>query len=277
MGYALPVEPGSKVKLKKIDPGDTGDLSKEDGLSKVDTLAPAISDLQELLYAAADHSLLIILQGMDTSGKDGTIRKVMRNVSPLGCRVWPFKVPTPLELSHDFLWRVHAKVPELGMMTIFNRSHYEDVLVPRVHDLVSEETWHRRYDQINDFERLLAESGTIILKFFLHISEDEQENRLRAREANREKAWKLSTGDWVERQHWDAYMEAYEELLSRCSTSYAPWYIIPANKKWFRDVAIAETIVETLQGYKSEWLRALTKRGQAELKELESVRPADPS
>jgi PPK2 family polyphosphate:nucleotide phosphotransferase len=277
MAFAITVEPGSKVKLNKIDPGDTGNLSKEEALSKLDTLAPTIGELQELLYAAADRSLLIILQGMDTSGKDGTIRKVMRDVSPLGCRVWPFKVPTQLELSHDFLWRIHAKVPELGMMTIFNRSHYEDVLVPRVHHLVPEETWRRRYEQINNFERLLTDSGTIILKFFLHISKDEQEARLRAREANREKAWKLSTGDWVEREYWDAYMEAYQELLSRCSTSYAPWHIIPANKKWYRDVAIAETIVDALRGHKAEWLSALTERGQEEIKELDEVRPAYPS
>lgn len=275
MGYAIEVKPGKRVNLDKIDPREKGDLEKAEGKRRLKSLAKEISDLQELLYAASERSLLIVLQGMDTSGKDGVIRHALRNIEPLGCRVWSFKTPTPLELSHDFLWRIHAKVPELGMMTIFNRSHYEDVLIVRVKDLVPESAWRPRYDQINDFERLLTDSGTIVLKFFLYISKDEQEERLRDREREPEKAWKLSVDDWIERESWDDYMAAYQDVLSKCSTPDAPWYIVPADRKWFRNVAIADVIADRLRPFKDEWLQSLAERGEKERKALDKVRPAE--
>lgn len=275
MGYAIRVEPGTRVDLSTIDPSENGGLEKSTGQEQLEKLAQEMSDLQELLYAASEKALLIVLQGMDTSGKDGTIRHVFRTIEPLGCRVWSFKTPTPLELSHDFLWRIHAKVPEHGMMTVFNRSHYEDVLIVRVKELAPETIWRPRYGLINDFERLLTHSGTIVLKFFLHISKEEQEQRLRDREKEPEKAWKLSVDDWIERKSWDAYMAAYQDVLSKCSTPYAPWYIIPADRKWFRDVAIAQVIVETLRPFKDQWLESLAERGEKERKALDKVRPRE--
>jgi PPK2 family polyphosphate:nucleotide phosphotransferase len=224
------------------------------------------------MYAAGKNSVLMILQGMDTSGKDGAIRAVMANLNPQGCRVESFKVPTSHELAHDFLWRIHRVTPELGIFGVFNRSHYEDVLVVRVHELVPEEVWKGRYDQINHFESLLASSGTIVLKFFLHISKEEQEERLRAREEEVGKAWKLSAGDWREREHWDAYQAAYEDALSKCSTDAAPWYIVPADRKWFRNLAITETLVETLRPYRDSWKEALAAMSRARLAELAAYR-----
>ena len=228
--------------------------------------------MQALLYAASQNSLLIVLQGMDTSGKDGTVSSVLESVNPLGCRVWPFKTPTALELSHDFLWRVHDKVPERGMMTVFNRSHYEDVLIARVKELVPKSVWSKRYDQINEFEELLTESGTIILKFFLHISKEEQEERLLKREVDPEKAWKLSAGDWVERQYWDQYQAAYEAALTKCSTKAAPWTIVPADNKWYRDIAVAQWLVDTMEPYREGWLSSLEALGRTQLAEIELLR-----
>jgi PPK2 family polyphosphate:nucleotide phosphotransferase len=280
MPYAFKIAHGTKVKLKDYDPRHDAGLDKRQGKDEFGKLSAELDVLQEELYAAGRHSALMILQGMDTSGKDGAIRHVLQNVDPQGCRVESFKVPTEEELAHDFLWRVHRVTPRKGILGVFNRSHYEDVLVARVHKLAPEPVWRARYDQINDFERLLAANGTIILKFFLHISKDEQKERLLAREQEVEKAWKLSAGDWREREHWDEYQEAYEDALSRCSTGAAPWYIVPADRKWYRNLAIAETLVSALKGYREEWraaLREMSERGRAELAALRSERHADQS
>ena len=271
MKYVWKVDEGSKVKLKDYDPdykeGDHDSAEKE-----IDNLSGELSDLQELLAAAQHQSMLIVLQGMDTSGKDGTIRHVLSHVNPQGCVVHSFKEPTQEELAHDFLWRVHKVTPAKGVMGIFNRSQYEDVLVVRVHNLVPEQVWSQRYPEINHFEHLLANSGTIILKFFLHISRDEQEQRLLAREQDKDKAWKISAADWAERKYWDAYQEAYEDALSRCSTEYAPWYIVPGNHKWFRNLAVAHTLVHVMRQYKDEWQSELETRGQQELEKLKEMR-----
>lgn len=269
------VEPGKTVSLADHDPENTFGFTKEQAGDRLKELSKQLGDLQETLYAARQNGVLIILQGMDTSGKDGTIKRVMSEVNPLGCRVESFKVPTEEELSHDFLWRVHKRVPPSGMMTIFNRSHYEDVLVVRVHGLVADEVWGKRYDHITNFERLLADSNIIVLKFFLHISLEEQEKRLGDREEETEKAWKLSAGDWKERKHWGEYMRAYEDALTRTATDHAPWHIIPANKKWFRNLAVAEAIVETLKPYLKDWRAALDKMSAEKLAELQAMRGSE--
>lgn len=243
------VKPNSKVDISKWNPNDTGEFKggKEAGLAEVGKLTVRLGELQELLYAEGKHKVLVVLQAMDTGGKDGTIRRVFSGVNPQGVHVASFKVPTSEELAHDFLWRVHKVAPGKGEMTIFNRSHYEDVLVVRVHNLVPPEVWRQRYDQINDFERLLAETGTTILKFYLHIDLDEQKERLQARLDDPAKHWKFRLGDLKERKRWPDYMEAYEEAISKTSTPYAPWYIIPANRKWYRDLLISSILVETLE------------------------------
>src|SRR5438034_2805898 len=266
MELAWKVEEGSKVKLKDYDP-DYIDKHTDPALARAELvkLCEELGELQEMLAAAQHHSLLVVLQGMDTSGKDGTIRHVLSQVNPQGCEVHSFKGPTNRELAHDFLWRIHRGAPGRGIITIFNRSHYEDVLVVRVHNLVPEKVWSRRYAAINNFERLLAQNGMIILKFYLHISNQEQERRLLARQKDKTKAWKLSAADWAERQYWGAYQEAYEEALSKCSTDEAPWYIVPANKKWSRDLLVARTLVDTLRQYKDEWEAQLVERGEREL------------
>jgi PPK2 family polyphosphate:nucleotide phosphotransferase len=204
--------------------------------------------LQELLYAEQKHKVLVVLQAMDTGGKDGTIRHVFEGVNPQGVRVASFKVPTQEEMAHDYLWRVHKQTPGRGKIVIFNRSHYEDVLVVRVHELVPKKVWSKRYDQINAFERTLAEEGTTILKFFLHIDLEEQKQRLQARLDEPNKRWKFSKGDLKERKLWPMYMHAYEDVLSKTSTDWAPWYVIPANRKWYRNMVIATTLIETLEG-----------------------------
>nr|HET6903429.1 polyphosphate kinase 2 family protein [Ktedonobacteraceae bacterium] len=266
MALAWKVNEGSKVKLDDYDPNfkDQGSdhASAEAELAK---LSDELSDLQELLSAAQHHSLLVVLQGMDTSGKDGTIRHVLSHVNPQGCDVHSFKAPTPEELAHDFLWRIHKVTPPKGVMGIFNRSQYEDVLVARVHNLVPKDVWSQRYEEINHFEALLANSGTILLKFFLYISKEEQERRLLAREQDKDKAWKLSASDWAERKYWSDYIEAYQDALSKCSTDAAPWYIVPANHKWYRNLAVAHTLVHTMRQYKDEWKAELEARGQREL------------
>jgi PPK2 family polyphosphate:nucleotide phosphotransferase len=207
-----------------------------------------LRDLQAVLWAEGKHALLIILQAMDAGGKDGTIKHVMRGVNPQGCQVTGFKVPTQEELDHDFLWRVHKAVPRRGYIGIFNRSHYEDVLVVRVDELVPEAVWRQRYEQINHFEKLLADTGTTILKFYLHISKQEQRERFEARLDDPHKNWKFSMGDLEKRAQWDDYMEAYNEALSRCSTPWAPWYVVPADHKWYRNAVISRILVETLEG-----------------------------
>ena len=266
------VEPGKSVELVDYNPKNTFGFTKQKATARLKELSEELGDLQETLYAARQNSVLIILQGMDTSGKDGTIKHVMSEINPIGCRVETFKVPTEEELSHDFLWRVHKRVPPLGMMTIFNRSHYEDVLVVRVHELVAGEMWKKRYDHIVDFERTLADSNTIVLKFFLHISFEEQKERLEDREKETEKAWKLSAGDWKERKHWDEYMRAYEDAITRTATDHAPWHIIPANKKWFRNLSVAQAIVDTLKPHRKGWEAALDKLSAEKLEELQAMR-----
>ncbi len=270
--YARRVVPGAKIRLREIDAGADGGLTRDEGRARFAELNATLDAMQEELYAAGTHALLLILQGMDTAGKDGAIRNVMLNLNPQGCHVESFKVPTEEELAHDFLWRVHKVVPRKGMVGVFNRSHYEDVLVVRVHELVPEKVWRARYDQINHFERLLADTRTVIVKCFLHISKDEQKERLLAREQDVAKAWKLSAGDWRERERWDDYMAAYEDALNHCSTDYAPWYIIPANRKWYRDLAISEVLVETLRPYRDDWREALEKMSRARLAELAKFR-----
>ena len=249
------VKPGEKVNLSDWDPNDKGDFEggKEEGRIEVGRLNKRMEALQELLYAEGKYKVLIVLQAMDTGGKDGTIRRVFEGVNPQGVKVASFKVPTPEELSHDYLWRIHKETPGNGQIVIFNRSHYEDVLVVRVHKLVPPEVWKKRFDQINQFESLLAENGTTILKFYLHIDLVEQKKRLQARLDEPDKNWKFSLGDLKERKLWPDYMQAYEDVLSKTSTKYAPWYIIPANRKWYRDLVISTVLVEKLEGLKMKF------------------------
>ena len=249
------VKPETKVKLSKWDPNDTGDFKggKEEGLAKLEKLNGKLESLQELLFAEHKHKVLIVLQAMDTGGKDGAIRRVFDRVNPAGVRVASFKAPTAEELDHDFLWRVHKQVPGKGEMVIFNRSHYEDVLVVRVHNYVTPEVWGKRFEQINEFERTLAENGTTILKFYLHIDLDEQKARFQARLDDPTKRWKFRLGDLEERKFWPDYMKAFEDVLSKTSTEHAPWYIVPANRKWFRDLVISSVLVDTLEGLKMSY------------------------
>jgi PPK2 family polyphosphate:nucleotide phosphotransferase len=266
MQPAWKVEPGTNVKLQDYDPNFV-DEHTDPALAKaeLEQLGKELGELQELLAAAHHQSLLVVLQGMDTSGKADTIYQVLSRVNPQGCEVRSFKVPTSRELDHDFLWRVHRVTPGRGIIGIFNRSHYEDVLVVRVHNMVPQEDWSRRYAAINDFERLLVQNDMIILKLYLHMSKDEQESRLLAQQTNQTDAWKVTTADWAERKYWDDYLEAYEEALSRCSTDEAPWYIVPANQKWYRNLLVARTLVYTLRQYKDEWESQLVERGEREL------------
>lgn len=246
------VKPGAKVDLSKIDPGSTHGLKgkRKDADERLLTLNKRLEVLQESLWAEHQRKVLVVLQGMDTSGKDGTISHVFEGVNPLGVRVAAFKAPTAEELDHDFLWRVHPKVPGRGEMVIFNRSHYEDVLVARVMNLVPPDIWRQRYGQINDFELLLSQTGTVILKFFLYISKDEQKERLQERLDDPLKQWKFRKGDLMDRAHWDEYLEAYEEALARTSQKHAPWYVVPADKKWYRNLVVAEVLVKALEDLK---------------------------
>ncbi len=251
----LRVRSGSKVRLAGFDPDDTslapGD--KDETNERSERLAERLGELQELLYAEHRRKVLIVLQGMDTSGKDGTVRHVMRGVSPLSVRAVSFKKPAQAELDHDYLWRVHAQTPAAGEIVIFNRSHYEDVLVVRVHELVPKKVWKKRYEHIREFERLLSDEGTIVLKFFLHISADEQRKRLQARVDDPTKRWKFQHGDIDERKLWNQYMKAYEDALAETSTDFAPWTVVPANKKWFRNYVVAKVIVDALEDLKMEY------------------------
>ena len=264
----LVIDTPKQVRLADYDPDDTAGMAKEEAQARLPELTQRLEELQGWLYGAKQQSVLVILQGMDTAGKDGTIKKVFTGFTPSGCQVWSFKVPTEEERNHDFLWRVHWRTPERGMVAIFNRSHYEDVLVPRVHSLVPHEVLEQRYRQINDFERLLAENNTLLFKFFLHISKDEQARRLLEREQDPEAAWKLAVGDWQEREHWHEYQEAYEAALEHCSTPQAPWYIVPANKKWYRNEVIARTLVEQLEPLSRRWKEALKEQSERARKEL---------
>lgn len=272
MSYAHRIEGDRRIKLADFDPSDDAGLKREQGEKKTAELVQELVDLQELLYAARRQCLLIILQGRDTSGKDGVIRHVAGPLNSQSCSVSSFKVPTEEELAHDFLWRIHAHTPRLGDIKIFNRSHYEDVLVVRVHKLVPKDVWSSRYSHINEFERSLTDSSTIILKFYLHISKEEQEERLLEREKDATKSWKLSAGDWKEREYWDEYTEAYEEVLNECSSKRRPWFIVPANKKWFRNLAVAEAVRDALIPFKDEWLKELEEVGRKSKKAIEEYR-----
>jgi PPK2 family polyphosphate:nucleotide phosphotransferase len=245
------VKPGSKAHLKDRDPGDTFGVQHND--KAFEKRLERLRDLQQLLYADKRYALLIVLQALDAGGKDGTIRHVMSGVNPQGCKVTSFKAPSPEEHAHDFLWRVHKAVPEQGDMGIFNRSHYEDVLIARVHHIVPKAVWSKRYRHINDFERMLSENGVRILKFFLHISKEEQKRRLKTRILDPSRNWKLSLADLEERKYWDDYMKAYEDALHKCSTSRAPWYVIPADHKWFRNYLVAELTVQALEEMKLKY------------------------
>ena len=244
----LLVKPGRPVVLDKLDPSHTFGWEKSDAVAKrLEENTARLAELQLRFFAENKHALLIILQGMDASGKDGTVRHVMSGLNPASCKVTSFKVPTEEEIRHDYLWRVHHVVPAHGEIGVFNRSHYEDVLVVRVRQLVPKEVWKRRYDQINDFEQMLTENGVTILKFFLHIDKAEQRDRLRARLVDPAKNWKITRSDLDVRRQWDAYQRAYNEALSRCSTKWAPWFVVPANKKWFRNLAVSEIVRAKLE------------------------------
>jgi PPK2 family polyphosphate:nucleotide phosphotransferase len=243
----LIVAPKSKIMLAHLDPEDTHGVDKASAARQLTKNLERLSVLQYMLYAESRRSLLVVLQGIDAGGKDGTIRQVMSGLNPQGVDVTSFKVPEGAEKRHDYLWRIHSAVPEWGKMGIFNRSHYEDVLVVRVHSLVPKPVWSKRYDQINDFECTLAESGVRIVKFLLYISKDEQAKRFRERIDDKKKNWKFSPADLKEREYWDQYIEAYQEMLRKCSTDWAPWYVIPANHKWFRNLAVSQILREALE------------------------------
>ncbi|MCP5025983.1 MAG: polyphosphate kinase 2 family protein [Actinomycetia bacterium] len=249
------VVPDSAVDLGHWPP-DGHDLvpgGKDDGEELHDEYNDRLEQLQELFFADNRHRLLVIIQAIDTGGKDGTIRHVFDKTNPAGVRVAPFKKPSDEELAHDYLWRVHAEVPQDGEIVVFNRSHYEDVLVVRVHDLVPEERWRKRYGHINDFERMLVDEGTHIVKFFLNISKDEQRERLQDRVDRPDKRWKFNKGDLAERERWDEYQSAYTEMLSRTSTDWAPWYVIPADRKWYRNVLVGHILVTKLESLGLSW------------------------
>jgi len=258
MDYAkqFKVEPNSKIKLDEIDAGYKGEHKDKDAAqSELEKYAERLHDLQYLMYAENKRSLLIVLQGMDGAGKDGTINHVLGAMNPQGCRVYGFKTPSPEELAHDYLWRIHQATPRKGQVAVFNRSHYEDVLVVRVHNLVPNEVWSKRYDENNAFEEHLANNGTHILKFYLHIDADEQLARFKQRLDDPKRQWKISESDYTERTYWHDYYKAYEEALSKCSTPYAPWYIIPSNHKWFRNLAVSQILADSLESLNMKLLK----------------------
>jgi PPK2 family polyphosphate:nucleotide phosphotransferase len=249
--------PDAKVGLDDISAEPPKDLTREKAEPRFEALGQELFELQEEMFAAKVNSVLVVLQGRDTAGKDGTIKHVAGCLNPRGVNVVSFGVPTAEEREHDFLWRVHRHAPRLGEFSIFNRSHYEDVLVVRVHELAPKALWKERYGHIADFEELLAEHGTIVLKYFLHITSEEQKQRLLEREEDPAKAWKLNINDWKEREHWDEYTEAYEDAISRTAAKHAPWTVVPANAKWYRNLVIAESIVEALRAHRKGWRRRL--------------------
>jgi PPK2 family polyphosphate:nucleotide phosphotransferase len=272
MAYAHRIDGSSRIRLKDYDPDDTGKVKREEGEKRTAELGAEWMELSDLMFCAGRHALLIVLQGRDTSGKDGTIRCILNYSDAQSCTVAPFKIPTPEEAAHDFLWRVHKRAPGRGAITIYNRSHYEDVLVVRVHNVVPEDVWRRRYAHINHYEALLHDSSTLIVKLYLHISKNEQEERLLDREKETEKAWKLSVGDWKERELWDDYTAAYEDALNECASPKAPWHVVPANHKWYRNLAVMEQLVEALRPHRKEWLASLEATGAKAKKELEAYR-----
>jgi PPK2 family polyphosphate:nucleotide phosphotransferase len=270
------------VNLVKIDAGyHDGYENEESTLADLDRYCQRLTELQALMYAENKHSLLVVLQAMDGGGKDGTINHVMGAWNPQGCNVEGFKVPTAEELSHDYLWRIHKVTPGKGHITVFNRSHYEDVLVVRVHDLVSKDVWSKRYNEINAFERAITNSGTTLVKFFLHIDKEEQLRRFHDRLDEPDKQWKISDSDYSEREFWDDYQQAYMDALGKCSFNYAPWYIIPANHKWFRNLAVSQILVETMESLKMKYpepsvdLGEIRKLYHAEVAEVTDIAPVE--
>jgi PPK2 family polyphosphate:nucleotide phosphotransferase len=262
----LVVKPGEKFKLEEFKPDKTFGYDKESADEHLKKNLERLCDLQYRLYAEGKRSVLVVLQGIDAGGKDGTVKHVMSGMNPQGVTVTSFKVPEGAEKRHDYLWRIHQAVPEWGKIGIFNRSHYEDVLVVRVHDLVPEKVWSRRYDEINDFERMLSDSGVQIVKFLLYISKDEQEKRFRERIDDKQKNWKFSPSDLKEREYWDQYIEAYEDMLRKCSKKHAPWYVIPANTKWFRNLAVSQILSDTLEGMDLKFPKAAADLSKVKFK-----------
>jgi PPK2 family polyphosphate:nucleotide phosphotransferase len=250
---AQPIRITSRIRLRDFDPDDCGDVEKDETRDKTRKLCERIGELQHLLYANATHAVIILLQGMDGSGKDSTGASVFEFVTPAGVQTTNFKAPSAEELAHDFLWRVHKAVPRYGCLGLFNRSHYEDVLIVRVLGLQQEKVWRDRYEQINAFEKLLSDNRVVLLKFFLHISKEEQAERLRERLENPAKHWKFSVTDLKMRERWDDFQRAYEDAINHCSTKHAPWHIVPANRKWFRDYVVASTVVEALEQLNLKW------------------------
>lgn len=267
-------EPGQKVHLADISTDPHGKVTKKEAQERFAALNEELFELQDLMWGARTHSVLVILQGRDAAGKDGAIKHVVGALNPRGVIVTSFGVPTPEEREHDFLWRIHRHAPRAGEFAIFNRSHYEDVLAVRVHDLVPKSLWKERYGHINDFEELLSEHGTIVLKYFLHISKGEQEKRLLEREADPSTAWKLNANDWREREKWAEFTEAYEDAIERCSTKQAPWSIVPADAKWYRNLVIAESVAAAMRPHKKAWLEVLDRGGARGRRELEEYRRA---
>jgi PPK2 family polyphosphate:nucleotide phosphotransferase len=242
------VKPGHSLKLSSHDPGDRGDFKdKDDAADAIEKNLKKLKALQNILYAEAKHAVLVVFQAMDAGGKDGAIEHVFSGINPQGCSVTSFKVPSHDELAHDYLWRIHAATPGRGMIGIFNRSHYESVLVERVNDLAPKRVWSKRYDHINAFEKMLADEGTVILKFFLHISKEEQKKRMEDRLNDSSKNWKFNKQDLIERKSWSDYMKAYADAIEKCSTDYAPWLVVPSDHKWFRNWVISDTLVRTLE------------------------------
>ncbi len=256
-------KPGAKIRIDDISAEPPKGMTREKAQERFVSLGQQLFELQDAMFGSKVHSVLVVLQGRDGAGKDGTIKHVVGNLNPRGVNVVSFGVPTQEEREHDFLWRVHRHAPRRGEFSIFNRSHYEDVLVVRVHDLVPKSLWKERYGHIVDFEELLAEHGTIVLKYFLHITNKEQKARLLEREKDKKTAWKLNPNDWMERDHWDDYTRAYEDVISRTAAPHAPWTIVPANSKWYRNLVIAESIVEALRARRKSWERKLDEMGRA--------------
>lgn len=248
-----PLRVKSRVRLKDFDPGFDDGMQKEETRGRTTKLCLKIGELQELLYANAERALLLVFQGMDGSGKDGSVRSVLEFVNPAGVETANFKEPSVEEKAHDYLWRIHKAIPRRGNIGVFNRSHYEEVLVVRVMELAAKKVWKARYDQINAFEEMLAANGVLLLKFFLHLSKDEQASRFRDRLARPDKQWKFATGDLKTRERWDDFQEAYEDVLNKCSTPHAPWHIVPADHKWYRNFAIAQTVVKAMDELKMKW------------------------
>ena len=268
------IKPSTRIRLGKWDPKFIGEHTKKEALRKIEKLREQISDMQMRLYAEHQRSLLICLQGQDASGKDGVVRHVIGSMNPEGCRVVNFKAPSKEELDHDFLWRIEHLMPRKGEVVIFNRSHYEDVLIVRVHDLVPKSIWSRRYKQINDFEQRQLANGTHILKFFLHISKEEQLERFEQRLDDPAKRWKISEADYTEREYWEEYEKAYEEVFAKCNSTAAPWFLIPADHKWFRDLAISEIIVAALEALKIQVPKPTVDIADIRRKYHEDVRKA---